>query len=113
MSTISKLDLLERRRKRLQYELNDVVREISDVTVRGTRGMAREVRSFATDLDVVVLLLWSLFSPAAALAYIVWRRYPTLRLFTVPPLLLVSVVHFIVQWGSVALFVYQNVKRIL
>ncbi|MEM3030162.1 MAG: hypothetical protein QXH27_00350 [Candidatus Micrarchaeia archaeon] len=89
-----------------------MTREISELTLKGAKELAREAHSFFTDIDVVVLLLWSLISPAAGLAYIAWVRYPRLRFYVIPPLALVSIVQFILQWSWVIYFLLRMFRAL-
>ncbi|MEM4389082.1 MAG: hypothetical protein QXG98_00275 [Candidatus Micrarchaeia archaeon] len=87
-----------------------MTREISELALQEARTVAKEAHSFLTDIDVVVLLLWSLISPAAGLAYIVWVRYPRLRLLAIPPLILVSVIQLLLQWSWVIYFLLRALR---
>ena len=43
-----------------------------------------EAKTFLEDKDVLILVLWAIISPAAALAYLVWTKYNQLRLLALP-----------------------------
>ncbi|OIO26496.1 hypothetical protein AUJ15_01395 [Candidatus Micrarchaeota archaeon CG1_02_55_41] len=60
----------------------------------------REAKSFMEDKDILILVLWAIISPAAALAYLVWTRYNQLRLLALP-LAVLAIVQFSWQWGSI------------
>ena len=68
----------------------------------------REAKSFIEDKDILILVLWAIISPAAALAYLVWVRYNQLRLLALP-LLALAVVQFAWQWGGIINSVVQLV----
>ncbi|MBI5036065.1 hypothetical protein HZC09_01855 [Candidatus Micrarchaeota archaeon] len=67
---------------------------------------ALEAQSMVTDHEVMLLLLWALISPAAGLAYLVWKKYDRLRLLAIP-LFLAAAVQFTGQWGGM-LWVLQR-----
>ncbi len=52
-----------------------------------------------SDHEIKLLLIWAVISPSAALAYLIWIKYPEFRLLAIP-LFAVSVVQFIGQWGG-------------
>ena len=57
------------------------------------------ITKVVSDHEIKVLLLWALISPSAALAYLIWMKYPEFRLLAVP-LFLISLVQFVGQWGG-------------
>ena len=59
-----------------------------------------------SDHEVKILLLWAILSPSAALAYIIWIRYPQIKFLAVL-LFIVSVFQFAGQWAGV----YTIIKR--
>ncbi len=70
-------------------------------------GFERQASSFGgtlsklfSDHEVKMLLIWAIISPAAALAYLIWKKYPEAKWLALP-LFAVSVVQFIGQWGGV------------
>ena len=52
-----------------------------------------------SDHEVKMLLIWAIISPAAALAYLIWKKYPEAKWLAVP-LFAISVLQFIGQWGG-------------
>ena len=60
----------------------------------------RQAKSLFTDKELVLLVLWAIISPYAALAYLIWTKYEHLKLLAVI-LFAVSIIHFIVQWGII------------
>ncbi len=52
-----------------------------------------------SDHEIKLLLLWAIISPAAALAYLIWIKYPEFRVFALP-LFAISIVQFISQWSG-------------
>jgi hypothetical protein len=69
---------------------------------------ALEAKSFLTDHEVRILILWAIISPSAALAYLVWKKYEKIK-WVALPLFAVSIVQFIGQWGGV----YWAISRFL
>lgn len=59
----------------------------------------RSASALFSDHEVKLLLLWAILSPSAAIAYIIWMRYPTLRLLAVI-LFVVSIFQFAGQWAG-------------
>ena len=53
-----------------------------------------------SDHEILTLLLCSIISASATLSYIIWIRYPRLRIFAFIVFLL-SLVQFAGQWGGV------------
>jgi hypothetical protein len=70
-----------------------------DPFYNGTQ-MASEVSSVFGDHEVMLLLLWAVIAPAAGLAYLVWKKYPRLRLVALL-LFAVSLFQFAWQWGGI------------
>ncbi len=68
-----------------------------------------EAKTFLEDKDVLILVLWALISPAAALAYVVWTKYNQLRLLALP-LMVLAIIQFSWQWGSIIQAVTQFVS---
>jgi len=68
----------------------------------------RQAKSFFTDKEVTILLLWALIAPSAALAYLIWQKYEKLRVVAIL-LFAISIVQFIVQWQGV----YTLARRFL
>ena len=52
-----------------------------------------------SDHEIKLLVIWAIISPSAGLAYLIWIKYPEFRWVAIP-LLIVSVVQFIGQWGG-------------
>ena|SRR3989338_3978759 len=68
--------------------------------------VATEAKSLLTDHEVLILLLWAILSPLAALAYVVWKKYDKLKWLAVP-LVLAAVIQVAGLWGSVFLLVKE------
>lgn len=60
-----------------------------------------EAKSFLTDHEVRILILWAIISPSAAIAYLIWKKYEKLKWLAVV-LFVVSLFQFVGQWGGVA-----------
>jgi len=86
------------------YALRDV-QQVKYRVLRRTKEeaqrLAYEASSFFSDRDIKTILLWAIISPAAALAYITWVRYPRLRPL-VFPLIVISALQLASQWGGFA-----------
>jgi predicted membrane-bound mannosyltransferase len=80
-----------RERTLLDYKYNPIY--------HGSR-MASEVKGVFGDHEVMLLLLWAVIAPAAGLAYLVWKKYPRLRLVALF-LFAVSLLQFSWQWGGI------------
>ena len=71
-----------------------------------TSGFERQASNFGgtlsklfSDHEVKMLLIWAIISPAAALAYLIWKKYPEGKWLAIP-LAVMSVMQFIVQWSG-------------
>ncbi len=72
------------------------------------RQFTNETRSLLTDHEVRILVLWAIVSPAAAIAYLVWKKYEKLKWLAVI-LFAVALFQFVGHWGGV----YWAVSRFL
>ncbi len=70
-------------------------------------GFQKQAASFSgalneilSDHEIKLLLIWAIISPSAAIAYLIWIKYPAFRLLAIP-LFALSLVQFIGQWGGV------------
>lgn len=70
---------------------------------------ASEFKTLFNDHEVIMLMIWALVSPSAALAYLIWKKYDRLRWLAVP-LLVVSVFQFVGQWGG-AIWLFERFVR--
>ena len=86
-------------RSLLDYKYNPVY--------EGTR-VASDMKNVFGDHEVIVLLLWAVIAPAAGLAYLVWKKYPRLRLVAML-LFVISLLQFAWQWGGI----YEVVKNFM
>lgn len=68
--------------------------------------VATEARSMLTDHEVLILLLWAILSPLAALAYVVWNKYDKLKWLAIP-LIIAAVIQFAGLWGSLFLLLKE------
>ncbi len=66
---------------------------------RHASGVGGAITKLFSDHEIKVLLLWAIISPSAALAYLIWKKYPEFRLLAVP-LFGISIFQFIGQWGG-------------
>jgi len=64
----------------------------------------KQARLLLTDNEIILLAIWLLVSPSAALAYLIWIKYEHLRLLALV-LFAVGIVHAAVQWQGVYSFV--------
>lgn len=70
-----------------------------------------EFTKLFSDHEVKTLLLWSLIGPFCALGYIVWIKYPKLRLLSLV-FFLANVVYFVGQLGGI-LYILPKANIIL
>ncbi|MFH0713363.1 MAG: hypothetical protein V1722_03380 [Candidatus Micrarchaeota archaeon] len=69
---------------------------------KGASAFGGAITKVFSDHEVKLLLLWSVISPSAGLAYLVWVKYPEYKIISVP-LFLISIVQFVGQWGGLYL----------
>ncbi|MFH1056311.1 MAG: hypothetical protein V1717_00730 [Candidatus Micrarchaeota archaeon] len=67
----------------------------------------QQAKMLFSDNEIILLAIWLVVSPSAALAYLIWIKYEHLRLFALV-LFAVGIVHAIVQWHGVYTFVAQR-----
>lgn len=94
---------LEHKRRKLFYDLYSVskaVKSLNSAGVEHAKGIVEQTAFMLSDREVLILLLWAVISPALALAYIIWIKYPKLRVIAIP-LTVLSLVQFASQWGGV------------
>jgi len=80
-----------RERTLLDYKYNPIY--------HGAR-VASDVKSVFSDSEIIKFFIGALLAPAAGLAYLVWIKYPRLRLIALL-LFVVSVFQFAWQWGGI------------
>ena len=71
--------------------------------------LINDAQTMLADHEIKLLLLWAIVAPSAALAYLVWIRYPRLRAFSVI-LFAVSLFQFVGQWGGLVWVVERMVN---
>ncbi len=95
VSIVNKLTGRDRPPTLLDYKNADSLRDFHGHAGNFSTGMHK----IFSDHEVKLLLIWALVSPSAALAYLIWIKYPEFKWFAVP-LLAVSVIQFVGQWGG-------------
>jgi hypothetical protein len=66
---------------------------------KGAGEVFKDAQTAVSDHEVKVLLFWAVISAGAALAYLIWIKYPRLR-FAAAIIFLLSLVQFFGQWGG-------------
>ncbi len=89
------VDKLRGKKPKSLMDYNDSVYGLE----RGASGVGSAITKIFSDHEIKVLLLWAIISPSAALAYLIWKKYPELKLLAIP-LFVISIVQFIGQWGG-------------
>ena len=64
---------------------------------RQTPAFYAEAKQLFTDNEIILLAIWLVVSPSAALAYLIWIKYEHLRLLALL-LFAVGIIHAIYQW---------------
>ncbi len=65
----------------------------------GASNFGGSLNQVFSDREIKVVILWALISPMAAVAYLIWIKYPKSRLLAIP-LFILSLFHFIGQWSG-------------
>ena len=63
------------------------------------RSNTNEFTKIFTDHEIKILLIWSIVGPFCALGYIVWTKYPRMRILSVL-FFLTNIIYFLGQLGG-------------
>lgn len=71
---------------------------------RQTPAFYAEAKQMFTDNEIILLAIWLVVSPSAALAYLIWIKYEHLRLLALL-LFAIGIIHAFYQWQGFYSFV--------
>ncbi|MBU3896357.1 MAG: hypothetical protein KJ697_00260 [Nanoarchaeota archaeon] len=79
--------------------------------IKKFEGKTDEFTKLFSDSEIKILLLWAIIGPFCALGYIVWLKYPKLRLLSLI-FFLANMIYFVGQLGGI-LYILPKANIIL